>query len=52
MKMVRKDAWPLSGEEGLEEIREMIADGTVPPAGGAARHGDDARTCSTPTSST
>src|SRR4029077_17099772 len=23
MKMVRKDAWPLSGEEGLKEIREM-----------------------------
>ncbi len=32
MKMVRKDAWPLSGEEGLTEIRQMIADGTTPPA--------------------
>jgi phosphomannomutase len=32
MKMVRKDAWPLSGEEGLAEIRQMIADGTTPPA--------------------
>jgi phosphomannomutase len=32
MKMVRKDAWPLSGEEGLSEIRQMIADGTTPPA--------------------
>ena len=31
MKMVRKDAWPLSGEEGLAEIRRMIADGTIPP---------------------
>jgi phosphomannomutase len=30
MKMVRKEAWPLSGEEGLKEIREMIAGGTVP----------------------
>ncbi len=37
LKMVRKDAWPLSGEEGLAEIREMIAAGTVPPA--AARRG-------------
>src|SRR3954465_14880194 len=37
MKMVRKDAWPLSGEEGLKEIREMIADGTLPPP--AARRG-------------
>ncbi len=30
MKMVRKDAWPLSGEEGLKEIREMIAAGQTP----------------------
>src|SRR5580765_5425621 len=37
MKMVRKDAWPLSGEEGLTEIRQMITDGTTPPA--AARRG-------------
>ena len=37
LKMVRKDAWPLSGEEGLAEIRDMIAAGTVPPA--AARRG-------------
>src|SRR4051812_25104534 len=37
MKMVRKDAWPLSGEEGLKEIREMVAGGTVPAA--AARRG-------------
>jgi phosphomannomutase len=35
MKMVRKDAWPLSGEEGLAEIRQMIADGTTPPAAAA-----------------
>src|SRR5213075_2775423 len=25
MKMVRKDAWPLSGEAGIAEIRDMIA---------------------------
>ena len=37
MKMVRKDAWPLSGEEGLAEIRQMIADDKIPPA--AARRG-------------
>jgi phosphomannomutase len=37
MKMVRQDAWPLSGEEGLKEIREMIADGKIPAA--AARRG-------------
>jgi phosphomannomutase len=37
MKMVRKDAWPLSGEEGLLEIRQMIAEGKVPPP--AAKRG-------------
>jgi len=37
MKMVRKDAWPLSGDEGLAEIRQMIAGGTIPPA--SARRG-------------
>ena len=36
MKMVRKDAWPLSGDEGLKEIREMIAAGKT-PAPAAAR---------------
>src|SRR5213083_169959 len=35
MKMVRQQAFPLSGEEGLKEIREMIAGGTLPPAAGA-----------------
>ena len=38
MKMVRKDAWPLSGDEGLAEIRQMIASDSIPPA--AARRGD------------
>jgi phosphomannomutase len=32
MKMVRKQAFPLSGEEGLGEIRQMIADNALPPA--------------------
>src|SRR5215470_15442177 len=29
IKMVRKEAFPLSGEEGIAEIREMIAGGTI-----------------------
>jgi phosphomannomutase len=37
MKMVRKEAFPLSGEEGITEIREMIASGTLPAA--ATRRG-------------
>ncbi len=37
MKMVRADAWPLSGDEGLAEIRQMIVDAALPPA--AARRG-------------
>ena len=32
MKMVRREAFPLSGEAGIGEIRDMIANGTVPPA--------------------
>ena len=32
MKMVRQDAWPLSGDEGLAEIREMIAADAIPAA--------------------
>src|SRR5262245_44881018 len=37
MKMVRREAFPLSGEEGLSDIRDMIAaDTTLLPAG---RHG-------------
>jgi len=35
MKMVRKEAFPLSGEEGLKEIGEMIGGGTLPPAAAA-----------------
>src|SRR4029078_10929015 len=30
MKMVRREAFPLSGDEGLAEIREMIADDSMP----------------------
>src|SRR6476619_614757 len=32
MKMVRKEAFPLSGEEGLAEIRQMISGNALPPA--------------------
>jgi phosphomannomutase len=31
MKMVRKDAFPLSGDEGISDIRDMIAAGRLPP---------------------
>src|SRR3954447_3477485 len=37
MKMVRREAFPLSGEEGLLEIRQMIAANAIPAA--AARGG-------------
>src|SRR6185369_5511018 len=37
MKMVRREAFPLSGEEGIAEIREMIASGATP--GPASRRG-------------
>ncbi len=30
MKMVRRDALPLSGDEGISDIRDMIASGTIP----------------------
>jgi phosphomannomutase len=31
IKLVRREAFPLSGDAGLGEIRDMIAAGTVPP---------------------
>ena len=34
VKLVRREAFPLSGEEGLAEIRDMIATGTVPARAG------------------
>src|SRR3954463_9555769 len=30
MKMVRREAFPLSGEEGISDIRDMIGNGTIP----------------------
>jgi phosphomannomutase len=32
MKMVRRHAFPLSGDEGISDIRDMIANGSTPPA--------------------
>ena len=32
MKMVRREAFPLSGEAGISDIRDMIAAGRLPPA--------------------
>src|SRR5882672_3040971 len=37
MKMVRREAFPLSGEAGISDIRDMIAGDRVPPP--AARRG-------------
>ena len=37
MKMVRQEAFPLSGEEGISDIRDMIAADRLPPP--AARRG-------------
>jgi phosphomannomutase len=37
IKLVRREAFPLSGEAGLGDIRDMIAGGTLPPP--AARQG-------------
>jgi phosphomannomutase len=36
-KLVRREAFPLSGDEGISDIRDMIAAGTIPPAAGAGR---------------
>ena len=33
IKMVRREAFPLSGDAGIGEIRDMIASGTLPPRG-------------------
>ena len=34
-KLVRKDAFPLSGESGIKEMKEMILAGKIPPPEGA-----------------
>jgi phosphomannomutase len=38
MKLVRQEAFPLSGEAGIGDIRDMIANDRIPPP--AARRGD------------
>jgi phosphomannomutase len=38
VKLVRREAFPLSGEAGITEIRDMLVNGTIPPPG--ARPGD------------
>jgi phosphomannomutase len=35
IKLVRKEAFPLSGDAGIGDIREMIANGTLPPPAGS-----------------
>ena len=42
-KMVRKEAFPLSGEAGIKEMKEMIFAGAIPPppaAAGSVEHRD------------
>jgi phosphomannomutase len=42
-KMVRKEAFPLSGEAGIKEMKEMIVAGAIPPAPatpGSVEHSD------------
>ncbi len=51
-KMVRKEAFPLSGEAGIKEMKEMIFAGAIPGAAGTARLGRAARRSWTATSST
>src|ERR671929_731106 len=36
IKMVRKEAFPLSGDAGIGEIRDMVTRGTIPAASGRA----------------
>ena len=52
MKMVRREAFPLSGEEGISDIRDMIAVRHDAGAGATPRRRSPARMCSTPTCNT
>jgi phosphomannomutase len=36
IKLVRREAFPLSGEAGISDIRDMIAQGTLPPEAATA----------------
>ena len=37
LKMVRREAFPLSGDAGISDIRDMIADNRLPPPAGWPR---------------
>src|SRR5258705_238541 len=46
MKMVRREAFPLSGEEGLAEIRQILRDDALPPAPASSSPATSSRRCS------
>ena len=50
VKMVRAGALPLSGDAGIGDIRDMIANDRLPAPAAHARLGDDAAASSTTTS--
>ena len=49
IKLVRREAFPLSGEAGIGDIRDMIANGTLPAPAGRAGLALARWTCSTTT---
>ena len=38
IKMVRREAFPLSGDEGISDIRDMIVEGRLPKEAARPRH--------------
>ena len=50
MKMVRREAFPLSGDAGIGEIRDMVTSGRIPAATRAAGRARARAICSTTTS--
>ena len=50
VKMVRAEALPLSGDAGIGDIRDMIANDRLPPPAARTRRAHDARHSSPPTS--
>ena len=51
MKLVRQAAFPLSGDAGISDIRDMLVNGTIPPPAAPPGTSPPPR-CSTRTSST
>ena len=43
IKLVRRQALPLSGDAGINDLRDMIANDTVPPAAGPRGHRSEAQ---------